>query len=78
MADFTLEFELLDEKQKDNYVNLSQQIIAVEAELVKISEERAIAEAGWRKRENFLQTEMGKLQIAVRMIRSAVIKEAIV
>jgi hypothetical protein len=75
MAEFKIEFAPLDVKQKDDYVELSQKILAIEAELVKVSEIRANAEAAWRKRENFLNTEKGKLQILIRDIRLATVTE---
>lgn len=72
---FSLSFSKLDEKVQTDYVDLSQKILALEAELVKISEERAEQEAVWRKKENYLQTEKGKLELALRALRTATLSE---
>lgn len=68
---FSLSFSELDEKVQTDYVDLSQKILALEAELVKISNERAEQEAVWRKKENYLQTEKGKLELTLRALRTA-------
>jgi len=72
---FSLSFSKLDEKVQTSYVDISQKILALEAELVKISEERAEQEAIWRKKENYLQTEKGKLELALRALRTATLSE---
>lgn len=68
---YSVSFSALDEKVQTDYVDLSQKILALEAELVKISEERAEQEAVWRKKENYLQTEKGKLELKLRALRTA-------
>ena len=72
---YSVSFSALDEKVQTDYVDLSQKILALEAELVKISEERAEQEAVWRKKENYLQTEKGKLELALRALRTATLSE---
>jgi len=72
---FSLSFSKLDEKVQTSYVDISQKILALEAELVKISEERAEQEAIWRKKENYLQTEKGKLELALRALITATLSE---
>lgn len=72
---YELTFSALDERQKTDHIEISQKIIAIDAELVKISEERAEAEANWRKKENFLNTEKGKLQHALGALRTATLTE---
>jgi len=72
---FSLSFSKLDEKVQTSYVDISQKILALEAELVKISEERAEQEAVWRKKENYIQTEKGKLELALRALRTATLSE---
>jgi len=72
---FSLSFSKLDEKVQTSYVDISQKILALEAELVKISEERAEQEAVWRKKENYIQTEKGKLELSLRALRTATLSE---
>lgn len=72
---FSLSFSELDEKVQNSYVDLSQKILALDAELVKISEERAEQEAVWRKKENYIQTEKGKLELSLRALRTATLSE---
>lgn len=72
---FSLSFSELDEKVQNSYVDLSQKILALDAELVKISEERAEQEAVWRKKENYIQTEKGKLELALKALRTATLSE---
>lgn len=74
---YELVFVPMDEKQKGDYLEASQKILAIEGELVKISEARANAEAEWRKKENFLNTEKGKIQLLIMGMRTDVLKEVV-
>jgi hypothetical protein len=65
----------LDTKQATYAIELTQKIAAIDGELVKISEERATAEAAWRKKENFLNTEKGLAQIDLRDLRKVTVTE---
>jgi hypothetical protein len=72
---FELKAVALDTKQATDAIELTQKIAAIDGELVKISEERATAEAAWRKKENFLNTEKGLAQIALRDLRKVTVTE---
>jgi len=73
---YSVTFTGTDEKVQASYVDISQKILALEAELVKISEERATQEAVWRKKENYLNTEKGKLELELRALRTATLSES--
>lgn len=72
---YSVTFSELDVKAQESHIAISQKIIALENELVKISEERANAEAEWRKKENYLNTEKGKLEIERRALMTATVSE---
>jgi hypothetical protein len=72
---FGLTVVALDTKQATAAIELTQKIAAIDGELVKISEERATFEAAWRKKENFLNTEKGLAQIALRDLRKVTVTE---
>ncbi len=61
-----LSFTEASPEQIQAAIILQQKIAAIDNLLAGISDERAIAEADWRKKENFLKTEQGKLQIELR------------
>ena len=71
-----LAFSAIDDKVKSDANEINLKIESINAELAGISDARAIAEAEWRKKENFLNTEKGKLQILLRNLVKATIKEA--
>lgn len=70
-----LTFSVIDEKVKSSANDINMKIEAINAELAKVTDERAVAEAAWRKKENFLNTEKGKLQLLLRGLVTATIKE---
>ena len=72
---FDMVFVDLDAKGQGDAIELVQRIAAIEGELAAISDARAIEEAGWRKKENYLKTELGKLQILLRDMRKPNITE---
>lgn len=72
---FELSFSLLDEKAKADHIEITQKILAIEDQLVAISTERANAEATWRKKENFLNTEKGKLELLLRSLQTATVTD---
>jgi hypothetical protein len=71
-----ISFSVIDEKVKSSANDINLKIESINAELAKISDERAVAEAAWRKKENFLNTEKGKLQLALRGLVTATVTEA--
>lgn len=72
---YEISFTTMDEKTQSLHLDITTKIMALEAELVKLSEERAEQEATWRKKENYLQTEKGKLELALRALRTATLSE---
>lgn len=74
---FELSFSTLDEKAKADHIEISQKILSIEDQLVAISTERANSEAAWRKKENFLNTEKGKLELLRRALQTAVITDTV-
>lgn len=72
---YEISFTMMDEKTQSLHLDITTKIMALEAELVKLSEERAEQEATWRKKENYIQTEKGKLELALRALRTATLSE---
>lgn len=72
---YEISFTTMDEKTQSLHLDITTKIMALEAELVKLSEERAEQEATWRKKENYIQTEKGKLELALRALRTATLSE---
>jgi hypothetical protein len=74
-----MEFELTYTEVKPDQVTsiiaIQQKIAAIDDLIVGISNERAELEAGWRKRENYLKTEKGKLEIELRSMTKATLTE---
>ena len=71
----TLNFGELTNAQKLEAADLVQKLEAIDAALAAIQNERAAAEIKWSDRQNFLNTERMKVQVAIRAIRQAQITE---
>jgi len=71
MANIT--FPELNPEDIATIADLIQKLKALDAELAKIQTERAQAEANWSSLENAIRAEQGKIEIAIRQIRSVVI-----
>lgn len=70
---FVINFDNLTPEQTTQVVDISQKISAITGALAALADDRANKEAVWRKRENFLNTEKGKLEIQLRDLRKAII-----
>jgi len=68
-----ISFGELTEEQKLEAADLFQKKEAINGALAAIQSERALAEAKWRDTENFLRTELMKMEVEIRAIRPAVI-----
>ena len=72
----TISFTELTNDQKLEAADLVQKLEAIDAALAEVQNERATAEVEWNNRENFLNTERMKVQVAIRAIRQAEVTEA--
>ena len=71
----TLNFGELTNAQKLEAIDLFQKLEAIDAALAEVQNQRAAAEIKWSDRQNFLNTERMKLQVAIRALRQAQITE---
>lgn len=74
---FELKFTAVKSDQIEQIVTLQQKIAAIEELIVQISNDRANMEAQWRKKENYLNTEKGKLEIELRSITTGTLTEIV-
>ena len=70
-----LSFGELTEAQKLEVADLVQKLEAIDGAIAAVQTKRAELEAKLRDRDNFLQTQRMKVQVALRAIRQAEIQE---
>lgn len=68
---YTIDFPVMTEAQRLQATELAQRVAAIEGEIAALSDVRATQEAIWRKKENFLKTQLGLAQVAFRDLRKA-------
>lgn len=72
---YTVTFSKDTGVEAQRVLDLMLKISALEDAKVQLDNERAEAEAEWRRKENFIMNEIGKLQMELRSLRTATIIE---